>query len=174
MSLGQIKILFLIKFQRCNSSIIFQISFILNLTKSCSHPPISWFVVTIKIIPLPQGSGRILVDPPGVDIDTVLASTVPVPIVWLPRIPVGEDNTFASWFENPISLRVTIGDAEPEFNFPWEKVALLDLGNDGSVFLHRVDLNEASWDFLLFFAELLGFTLCHWGLVEPWGERAGE
>ena len=160
MSLGQIKILFLIKFQRCNSSIIFQISFILNLTKSCSHPPISWFVVTIKIIPLPQGSGRILVDPPGVDIDTVLASTVPVPIVWLPRIPVGEDDTFASGFENPMSLRVTIGDAEPEIDFLGNRVAPFDLGNDGSVLLCRVDLNEVSWDLLLLFAELLGLTLC--------------
>ena len=70
-----------------------------------------------------------------------------------------------------MSLRVTIGDSEPEIDFLGNRVASLDLGNDGSVLLCRVDLNEASWDLLLFFAELLGFTLCHWGLVEPWGEQ---
>ena len=68
-----------------------------------------------------------------------------------------------------MSFRVTISDAEPEFNFPRFKVASLDLGNDGSVLLGRVDLNEASWDLLLFFAELLGFTLCQYGLVKPGG-----
>ena len=59
-----------------------------------------------------------------------------------------------------MSLRVTIGDAEPELNPPRNKVTPLDLGNDGIVLLHRVDLNEMSWDFLLFFTELLGFALC--------------
>ena len=66
------------------------------------------------------------------------------------------------------------GTAEPEVDFPRKRVSPLHLGNDGSVLLRRIDLNETSWDLLLFFAELLGFTLCHLGLVEPWGERAGD
>ena len=54
-----------------------------------------------------------------------------------------------------------IGDAEPEVNkvYPRNKVLPVDLGKDGSVLLCRIDLHEMSWDFLLFFAELLGFTL---------------
>ena len=127
---------------------------LLFLTKSCSRPPIVWFDVAIDIIPLVQ----------CIDKGTVLSSSS---IVWLPRIPVGENDTFASWFENPLTLSVTVVDAQPEVNFPRIKVLPQHLGIDGSVLLQRVDLNEVSWDFLLFFAELLGFTLCHWGLVEP-------
>ena len=85
-----------------NTSIIFQISFSL-LTKSCQPGAL----IAMDIIPLIE----------VIDIGTVLASKSSS-IVWLPRFPVGEDNTFASWFKNPISLRVTIGDAKPEFNVP--------------------------------------------------------
>ena len=127
---------------------------LLFLTKSCSRPPIVWFDVAIDIIPLVL----------CIDKGTVLSSSS---IVWLPRIPVGENDTFASWFENPLTLSVTVVDAQPEVNFPRIKVLPLHLGIDGSVLLQRVDLNEVSWDFLLFFAELLGFTLCHWGFMEP-------
>ena len=121
-----------------------------HLTKSCSHISASCFVVAIDIIPLIEIN---------VDISTVLASICPS-IIWFPRIPVGENDTLASCFKNPMSLRVTIGDAEPEFNFPSNKVAPLDLGKDGSVLLSRVDLNEASRDLLLLFAELLRLALC--------------
>ena len=132
---------------------------LLFLTKSCSRPPIVWFDVAIDIIPLVL----------CIDKGTVLSSSS---IVWLPRIPVGENDTFASWFENPLTLSVTVVDAQPEVNFPRIKVLPLHLGIDGSVLLQRVDLNEVSWDFLLFFAELLGFTLCQWGLVEPLGGKS--
>ena len=70
--------------------------FFSHFTKSCSGPPVSWFVFAINVIPLPQGSGGVLVDPPGVGVDTVLASRIHVPIVWLARIPVGKVDTFAS------------------------------------------------------------------------------
>ena len=73
-----------------------------------------------------------------------------------------------------MSLGVTVGDAKPEVNFPGKSVLPLHLGFDGSVLLGRVDLNEACWEFLLFFAELLGFTLCHWVLVEPWGDEVSR
>ena len=59
-----------------------------------------------------------------------------------------------------MSLRMTISDAEPEIDFLGNRVAPLDLVNDGSVLLCRVDLNEMSRDLLLLFAELLCLALC--------------
>ena len=73
-----------------------------------------------------------------------------------------------------MSLRVTIGDAKPEYNVPRNKVATLDLGDDGAVLLCRLDLNKVSWDLLLISAELHSLTLRQWGLVEPWGDEVSR
>ena len=51
-------------------------------------------------------------------------------IVWFPITPVGEGNTFATRFKNPVSLRMAIGDAQPEINFLGTKVATPDLGKE--------------------------------------------